>query len=484
MALTSPNRFIRRVAAIGATALVASLVMAGAGAAVAAPPTPAAASGTPHQGKGYAVAGGDFVGFYLTTTGRRLYCLSPREGLPSAIRLTKTAHYPGVGKKTSAELAYALGRWGGTRTDRGAAAESQVLNTLVGNKADVARRARALPKAVAGLVHAHLRAVHRFHGPYVTRVRTPKAILPGQTATGEVSVTSTATGRRLPHIPIFLGGTRNVAVPHHVRTDGKGVAHFTYRVTDTGEVHVVARAKDLPALSMYQNHPASGRQHMISPVHTVASQGSSSFRASPSGFRHHYACTTACNGRPTTVVRACNPKNHRKSRLVIHYGGRTAVIHFPTSGVRICLRKQIVTRDGEHVWARWQFRTRHGWSKPVVSHGSFTVDCPAVPPVGVTLAANCTRATLTIGLADLGKHGTWTPLVNPSRHRMVLVIGGATQLRRYAGHGGTAVFTAHVSCKTPRTYTWRAGVRRANGRYNYGPQGSITTPGPAAVTRR
>jgi hypothetical protein len=90
---------------------------------------------------------------------------------------------------------------------------------------------------------------------------------------------------------------------------------------------------------------------------------------------------------------------------------------------------------------------------------------------------------VTIALANMGKHGTWTPLVNPSKHKMVLVIGGATTQRIYAKHGKTAIFTAHASCKSPRTYTWQAGVRRHNGKYNYGPKGSITTPGPASAAR-
>ena len=87
---------------------------------------------------------------------------------------------------------------------------------------------------------------------------------------------------------------------------------------------------------------------------------------------------------------------------------------------------------------------------------------------------------MTIGLAKLGPNGTWTPLVNTSKHRMVLVIGGAKQLRIFARHGKTAMFTASASCDSPTTYTAQAGVQRANGQYNYGLRASVTTPGPAS----
>lgn len=476
MASTSPNPIVRTAAAILTLALAllgVSIVLAS--------PSSARASGTPREGRGYSVSGGDFVGYYVTTTGRKLYCLSPRRGLPSSITLTKVRHYPGLSAAKSAQLSYALGKWGDAGTNKAAAAESQVLNTIVGNLADVSRRASQLPDSVAKLVRAHLKTVHRYYGPYVTKVRTGHAVLPGQDGTASVTISSIATGRKLRHIPITLSGSKNVRLPKHVFANGKGIARFSFRVTDVGEVHIVASAKHLPSMSVYQNHPGNDAQHMISPVHTTHTRGSVSFKASPNGFRHKYACTTTCNGRPKTTVRACNPKNHQKSRLVIHYGKKTAIIHFPKSAVRICEKKQITTRDGEHVWSRWQFKTKHGWSKPVVARGSFTVDCPAVPAVGVTLSANCTKATVTIGLAKLGKHGTWSALANPSKHTMVLIIGGATDRRIYAKHGRTAIFTAHASCTSPRTYTWQAGVRRANGKYNYGPKGSITTPGPAAA---
>jgi hypothetical protein len=465
---------------VKAAVVFISTALALAGAAVLLASPASARSGEPRQGKGYAVGGGDFVGYYLTTSDRKIYCLSPSKALPTTISLDRVEHFAGVSKAKSQQLAYALGRWGNADTARTAAAESQVLNTIVGNKSDVARRAKQLPKNVATLVHAHLAEVHRYYGSYVTTVRTPHALLPGQQSVGTVVITSTATGRRVPHVSVQLHGTSNVAVAHHLITDRKGVGRFTYRVTDTGEVHISAKASGLPATALLANHPAPDAQHMVSPVHTVSTQGSASFRKSPAGFAHKYACTTTCNGRPTTEVSACAPASSRASRIVYHYGRKAAVLTFPASTSKTCKTATIITHDGQHVWARWQFKTAHGWSTPVRARGSFTVDCPPAPRVGITMIYNCSHASLAIGLAKFHGDGTWTPLVNQTSHRLVLVIGGATSKRIFAARGKSALFTTTASCDAPRTYTMQAGVQRANGHYNYGAIGSVTTPGPPA----
>lgn len=477
MASTLPKRLVRATAAfvlsaltmIGLAVVVASASSASSGALI-------RASGVPREGKGFAVAGGDFVGYYVTAGGRKLYCLSPKKALPAHISLHRTMHYPGLGKRRSAWLAYALGRWGNASSDNAAAAESQVLNTIVGNRSDVRRRAPQLPKQVAGTVRRHLRLVHRYHGPYRVVVQTPRAALPGQRATGTVTVSSAATRHRLHHVDVRLTGSPNVHVPARVTTNARGVAHFRYQVRDVGEVHVLATATGLPAMSIYRNHPGAGVQHMVSPVHHVKAHGSASFRAVPSGIAHRYACTTTCNGRPVSTVRACSPADSRASRLTLRFGRRTSELKFPARGSRHCAQIQIATRDGDRVTATWQYRTAHGWSAPIRARGSFRVDCPAVPPVGIMLSADCTHGTLRIGLARRGADGAWSPLTNPSRHRMVLAIGGARTLVLAADPGHKAVFRAPVSCSAPRTYTWQAGVQRANGDYNYGPRGSVTTP--------
>lgn len=471
---------IRRPRCLKAAVALIAFVFALTGATVVLAAPSSARATAPREGKGFSIQGGsDFVGFYLSSSGRKLYCLSPSKALPTAVTLRRIGHYPGVSTKHSEQLAYALGRWGNAATARAAAAESQVLNLIVGNKADVARRAKLLPSKVATMVRAHIADVRRYYGEYVTTVRTPRALLPGQQSVGTVTITSVATGHRLPYIPVTLSGSPNVAVPGHIVTNSKGVGKFTYRVTDIGEVHIVASAKKLPSRRILANKETQSFQHMVSPLPYTHTRGSASFRRSPSGFAHKYACTTTCNGRPKTTVSACAPASGRVSRIVFHYGKKSAIIRFAPSNSKTCKSTEFITSDGQHVFARWQFKTKNGWSKPVVAHGSFVVDCPSVPPVGVTMTYNCTKASLTIGLAKLGANGTWTPLVNASKHRMVLVIGGAKHERLIAATGKSAVFTATASCSSPTTYTMQAGVQRANGKFNYGPKGSVTTPGPA-----
>jgi hypothetical protein len=470
MSAAVPSRFTRAVVMIvGALVAMAALSVALGSA------TASAAGAQLRKGSGYSVAHGDFVGFYTASTGAKVYCLSPRKALPASITLATVSRYPGVSQAASRQLAYALSRWGNAATAQAAAAESQVVNSIVGNHADVARRAAQLPKSVAKEVSDHLALTRRLYGPYVTTVRTPKAVLPGQSSTGTVVITS-ASGHRLTGTTVLLSSSKNGSVPNRIKTDSKGFGRFTYRATDVGEVHITATAVDLPPTVLHVNHPASTEQHMVTWSPVVASRGAASFQKAPSGFSNQYACTTTCDGKPTTRLRACTPASGRASRIGYHYGSKTAYVVFPASTTRMCKNLNVVTRDGNHVSAGWQYKTKHGWSKVVKAAGSFVVDCPPAPPVAVTMTYDCTTAAVTIGLAKLGAKGTWSPLVNSTKHRMVLVIGGAAQQRIYAGHGETAVFTASAPCGSPKTYTMQAGVQRASGQYNYGPVGSVTTP--------
>jgi hypothetical protein len=436
-------------------------------------PSSAATNGAPHQGKGYSVGGGDFVGYYVTTAGTKVYCLSPRKALPSGISLHTAARYPGVSKTASRQLAYALNRWGNASSSPAAAAESQLVNTIVGNASDVARRAAQLPKSVASLVSGHLALTRRFYGPYDTAVRTPTALLPGQSGTGSVVITS-AGGHRVSGVTVLLTSSKNGAVPKRITTNSKGIGKFTYRATDVGEVHITAMAIDVPATAVQVNQPSPTQQHMVSPVSLVRSRGSASFRKSPAGFSHSYACTTTCNGKPATTLSACAPASSRASRIGFRYEGKTVYVTFAHSTKAACKSRSVTTKDGDRVTAGWQFKTSHGWSAVVAAAGSFVVDCPAVPPVGVSMTYDCTNAAVTIGLAQVGANGMWTPLVNTTSHRLVLVIDGKQRI--YADRNKTALFTASATCGSHTTYTAQAGVQRANGQYNYGLVASVTTP--------
>lgn len=462
------RHLITTVVALAAAAVsVAALFVALGG------PSSATTSGQPHRGKGYSVGGGDFVGYYITAAGKKVYCLSPRKALPASISLHTAGRYPGLSKTASRQLAYALNRWGDALSSTAAAAESQLVNTIVGNRSDVARRAAQLPKPVASLVSDHLTLTRRLYGPYVTAVRTPTALLPGQSATGSVVITA-ASGHRVSGTTVLLTSSKNGAVPGRVITNSHGIGTFTYRATDVGEVRITATAIDLPATAVQVNRPSPSQQHMVSPVSLVRSRSSASFRKSPSGFSNLYACTATCNGKPATTLTACAPASTRASRIGYHYEGRTAYVSFARSAEAACKSVSVIMKDGDRVTAGWQFQTGHGWSAVVAAAGSFVVDCPAVPAVGVSMTYDCTNASVTIGLTRDGAYGTWTPLVNPSSHRLVLVIDGTQRI--YADQNKTALFTASATCGSHTTYTAQAGVQRANGQYNYGLVASATTP--------
>lgn len=444
--------------------------------AVALSPSGATATSVPlRPGLGHRVAGGDFVGYYVTGAGTKVYCLNPRRAVPQGVSLRTISRYRGVSSTVSHELAYALATWGNARTAAQAAVESQVLNSLAGNTADVQRRGRGLPAKLRRQVSAHVRAARAFRGPYAVRVSTPTAVLPGQSATGSVRVRS-AGGHWLPGVRITLQHSANASVPTAVRTNSHGVARFSYSVTDVGQVRVGATATDLTPTALRESRSRPHEQRMVGWAGRVSAHGAASFRKSVSGFSNSYACTTTCNGRPRTTLTACAPGSRYASRLVYDLGRGTLTVAYPASRTRRCATATAILRDGENVRAAWQFRTRHGWSSPVRATGSFTVDCPPAPSVAASVSYDCATARVTIALAQLSASGSWRPLVNRTRHRMVLVVNGATSVRIFAEPGRSAVFTASAACGSHRVYSMQAGVQRANHRYNYGAVASLTTP--------
>jgi hypothetical protein len=454
--------------------LLACLLVGG----LAAAPRAGAGSTALRAGLGYRLPGGDFVGFYLTSAGTKVYCLDPRKAEPSGIVLRPVHRYPGTTAAATAELAYALARWGDAGSAWSAAVESQVLNTLAGNTADVGRRAEVLAPSVAARVAVHVAAARRWHGPYSLHVRVARALGPGQSGHGTAWVVA-ATGQRVPGLTLDLTA-RAAAVPARVHTGADGRARFRYSVTGAGEVRITATAVGLAGTSILASRPASYQQHMITGRPLMRTSGSTTFQRRPNAFAHRYACTTTCDGRPSVSLTGCAPPSRYPSRLEYLAGDHLHSVLFAASATRRCATITLTLRDGDRVTAAWRYRIGGGWSRAVPLPGAFTVDCPPVPAVAVALSYDCARAWVRIALADIGAAGSWTPLVNHTRHRLMLIIGGAVNRHIAAGPGQSAIFTATADCSAPLTYTAQAAVQRSGGGYNYGPVAAVTTPGPSA----
>lgn len=471
-----PRRRLAVLAIVGTCAALAGVLL-GSNASSASPPTPIApgpATARPEAGLGYRLADDSLVGYYQAG-GAKIYCLSPGKRLPASVHLVERRDLGHLGAVGAHELAYALQRWGNARTAYQAAVESQVLNQIVGNDRDVRLRARQLPRSMNAVVRRHLALAQQFRGPYVVSVHAGRAVLPGQSGAGTVTVRS-ASGRLVPGVTVRLASSANAVVSARTSTGRSGTGTFGYRAIDVGEVHITAVAIGLPSTRFRANDPAPGEQRMVSWVHPTREHAALSFGRAPAGFANSYACTSVCDGRPRSTLRACAPASRVRSELVFHLGPQTRVLSFPSGRHRVCRALTTTLSDGWRISASWRFRTGHGWSRPVPAKGAFVVDCPPVPTVGATLSYDCTAATLHIGLAVRTADGSWAPLVNTESRRMVLVIGGAERRRIVAEPGHTAAFTAQVSCADPTEYTARAGVQRADGRYNYGPVVSVATP--------
>lgn len=405
---------------------------------------------------------GEFVGFYVTHRGVKVYCLSPRLATPRTVSLHTVHRYPGLSTAATAALAYALATWGDARTRDAAAVESQVANTLAGNHKDVARRARGLSPALRRLTAAHVAQAKALRGPYRVRLSTPTAPLPGVTAGGTVRVTS-AAGRPVAGVPVALRGSANVRVSGSVRTRGDGSAGFTYATTSVGSGRVDATVRGLAGTGVGITTPRRGEQRMAAATGRVSAAGSATFRPEGTGFGHRYACDSECAGRPAVTLTACAPASRAASRIVYRAGAATYVRTFPAASRRHCESLSPRLADGTRVTAAWQFASGRGWGAPLPAPGSFVVDCPPTPAVAVTMTHDCATARVTISSS-------------PSRHATRLLITGSRRATVAAGSGRSASWTVSAPCGSALALTFRAAAQRANGGWNAGPAAGVTTP--------
>ncbi|WP_375498736.1 hypothetical protein [uncultured Jatrophihabitans sp.] len=456
MSIFLPARI--RLLLVGLLACIVATVWVGVASPGSAAPAPL------RTGIGYQLPGGDFVGNYLTRAGVRVYCIDPGKRAPRSVSLTSIGRYRGMSRRTAAELSYALATWGNATTRAQAATVSQVVNAIVGHADAVRRRAAQLPHSVNSLVAARLHTVRARSGPYAVQLRASRVAATGQTATGSLGVLSGSRGG-VPGVAVRLRGSSNVVLPAAVRTGRHGSASFRYTVTGPGPVRIDATATGLAPPRFTGSHPGSGQQRMVSWSATVSAAAHLGFEARLGALAHDYACTTTCNGRPETTLRACAVPSAYPSRLAFRAGPNVRSMDFPASTRTRCSSVALVLSDGDLVSAAWTFHGPHGWTRPVAASGAFTVDCPAVPAVQVALSYDCDQGTLA------------ATVTAPAAHPVVLVIAGATTQRVMAGPGAVARFATAVRCGTVLTYTVQAGIQRGAGAWNYGPAALISTPG-------
>ena len=463
----------RRAGVLVATAtLVAAATVTTSAAASASATAPAVS-----RGAGASIAHNtDYVGAYHAKIHGKwvdFYCINPTKREPGQVSLSATTRVSGLSTTVSRELAEVVTAHGQTSSKNQAEAVSQALNYLAGNKKDVARRAHYIAKSVQKQAMTYVAEAQHLRGGYSVRVHLGSAPLPGQTGTGTLTLAAAGGAKATT---VALSGSSNVSVPRAVRTNARGVATFRYTTTGSGEVHIGATANGLAPSTVLVSHPAAGYQQMVSGQSAVSAHASASYQGRVVGFSNSYACSTQCNGHPVVTLTVCAPASKDASRFQFLTGRTTTTVNFAAKSTRQCQSVHLTLSDGERVTGSWQYHTAKGWTAHLAAPGSFTVDCPAAPPIAVAMSYDCTSASVTV---ELGRqvNGVLTPQRNTTKHAMVLQVSGAAHGSYTLAAGATA--TAHtwpLTCGQHAQITVRSGIQRANHAWNYGQPAEITTP--------
>jgi hypothetical protein len=326
------------VARLRRTVVVALAVIAAAiGACMAASFASANAQPVVVPGKGVWIAGHtDFVGFYRAyADGRwvKVYCVSPAKRAPTSIDLHTAARVAGTTRAVTRQLAETLAAHGDAQTARQAEAVSQALNEEIGNDDAVHRRASSLPDRVRILAARYVAEARTLHGPYRLAVHLPRSPLPGQQATGTVTLRTTA-GQPVPHA-VTIRHTRNVRTPRFVHTDGSGRAAFDYATTGGGAVHLAASARLLPT-TVRASRPGPATQLVLTWSPRSESRATGSYQGTGPGISHRYSCSSDCDGHPVVTLTACAPADRYRSRVTFWLGERTHRLYFAAARHRVC----------------------------------------------------------------------------------------------------------------------------------------------------
>lgn len=465
----STRRMLRAFVSISALAVLAicgALVVA----------AHAAAEPSVVTGRGVWIANHtDFVGYYRAYVNGhwlKVYCVSPDRRVPLHVTLRTVSSLPAANAATTRLLAETLSAHGNAQTATEAEAVSQALNEEIDNSDAVARRAKYLSKAVRDLAARYVAEAHARRGPYTLSLHLPASPAPGLSWTGTVRLHSAAGGIAET---IALRGSSNVKTPSSVRTNRTGTAFFPYRTLGGGLARVTATARVAPTRLQASTADRS-TQVMLTWTPRAVVRAGDVYQPRVPSFTHHYSCTSECAGRPRVTLTTCAPANGYPSRITYWLGREAHRFDFAAAEQRVCRSWQVRIADRVSVSARWRYRTPHGWTAPITAEGAFVVDCPAAPPVAVQLSYNCTYARLSAVLGRL-HDGQLVPVRNSTRHTMVLEMTGWVSGRFELRPGATAVrHTIPFACGSAGAVTFRGGVQRAQGGYNYGPAAGVSLP--------
>lgn len=458
------------------TVVLAAIALAALGALAARSPSAAAGRSQLVPGKGAWIAGHtDFVGYYRALVDGRwtiVYCVSPDRAAPAAISLRTVSRLPDTSRDVTRQLAQTLAAHGDAQTATHAEAVSQALNEELGNHRAAQRRAPFLAARVQRLATRYVREALARHGPYRLGLHLPGSPLPGQQASG--SVTLRAAAGPAPGT-VLLRHTGNVRTPRVLHVGRSGQAPFTYRTIAGGPVHLAASARVAPP-TLRASRPASGTQLMLTWSAPATVHATATYQPTGPGITHRYACSSQCDGHPLVTISTCAPANRYRSRVTLWFAGQTHRISFSAADTRTCRSWSVVLADGVTVSATWQYRTPGGWTGRLPASGWFTVDCPAPPPVAVLVSYDCNTATVS---AALGRQhdASLAALDNRTSHRMMLLITGAVSGAYPVAPGATAtVRTFPVDCGSAARLSIRSAIQRAGGGYNYGQPVELTMP--------
>lgn len=239
-------------------------------------------------------------------------------------------------------------------------------------------------------------------------VVTAGQVFPGQQATGSVAVYA-ANGTLVPRAKLSITGTSVSFTSRATTTGTTGKGAFAYLRTSPNAVTLAATASRPSALTIYVTKPyTSAGQRFVYGNFTQSAKGLNGYQKLVGLPTITSSCSTDCDGNGTMVVKPCAPTGNYRTVWQFFLANTGATVGRVDAAPGTCPTVSFPVKDAMQLRLKHFNNTLAGVYVPgsvVIDNWAREVVCPAWPKGTITVAANCTECTASVGFdTPVGRH--------------------------------------------------------------------------------
>lgn len=411
------------------------------------PPTAAAAAKAKPAKHRRGIQAAVWVGTWTIHTShgdRPGVCFQPNLGHPTTTGTsTLNGKIPGMSARQSADVKYAVNRYGATNSNTTAAG----LNLYVWKVQDQPSFRRTFSRLIhTPKLRGAVRAMNAIakeagnHGAYKVTGSVQSGHY-GQTVHGQFTFRNAhgkpAVGKK---VTLSTSGLQLATLHRSTLTNSHGQVPFTGKVTTIGEYRIDALLEGATSKAVLISHPTRGHQKLAIWVpNKETAHGSTHNHGVTAPASIVATCGTNCHGQAPVTVTKKNECGGAPQRLFTYVNGR---VKFTVDVAACATAKRTFTGDdNDRVIAKVCYLDHVGGTCQTaqVTVGTYTVVCPPWPKVTITTVCDCDKASSRV---------TFTGPAGTRGYKGTVNVNGHTQTVTVANNGSATVDLGTITTRT------------------------------------